>query len=94
MDGEHLEPFAREALSRTAEQRIDFLRQPRWVGYQRARGQTVAFVFAGTAARTWVIADGGRFPAITSTDCSISSIGWPPSWPGLAFEIFLSARTA
>lgn len=37
MDGDHLEPFARETLSSTAEQRIDFLRQPRWVGYQRAR---------------------------------------------------------
>jgi len=37
MDGEHLEPFAREALALTAEQRIDFLRHPRWVGYQRAR---------------------------------------------------------
>lgn len=37
MDGEHLEAFARGALALTAEQRIEFLRQPRWVGYQRAR---------------------------------------------------------
>ena len=34
---DHLEAFAREALALPTEQRIDFLRQPRWVGYQRAR---------------------------------------------------------
>lgn len=37
MDGEHLEPFARDALALTSDQRIDFLRQPRWIGYSRAR---------------------------------------------------------
>jgi len=33
----HLEPFARQTLSLPAEERIDYLRRPRWIGYSRAR---------------------------------------------------------
>lgn len=33
----HLEPFAVQALSLPAEERIQYLRRPRWIGYSRAR---------------------------------------------------------
>jgi len=39
---DHLEPFAREALRLPAEERIDYLRRPRWIGYSRAHnGKTM-----------------------------------------------------
>jgi type II secretory pathway predicted ATPase ExeA len=33
----HLDPRARQALSLPVEERIDYLRHPRWIGYSRAR---------------------------------------------------------
>jgi type II secretory pathway predicted ATPase ExeA len=33
----HLEPFARQTLSLSAEERMAYLQRPRWIGYSRAR---------------------------------------------------------
>jgi hypothetical protein len=33
----HLDPRACQALSLPVEERIDYLRHPRWIGYSRAR---------------------------------------------------------
>lgn len=37
MEPVHLEPFARDALALPAEERIEYLQRPRWIGYSRAR---------------------------------------------------------
>jgi hypothetical protein len=37
MEPVHLEPSARDALALPAEQRIEYLQRPRWIGYSRAR---------------------------------------------------------